>query len=432
MITSTCRQSCVNVDVAVAVSRRRSHCYHFFFSHVFRSHSSASLLLSLSSSFISSSSFPLNVFLREVDSKQIVETSTTFIMWQRIKDVHQANMKRELKQKLRRLKAQSTALNQSRNNSVIKDFISQTSDTILSSDSCIQTMISRYLFIDITQLTLIFKNEFQALNIFKLINNHISNSINKQGLQLSWIDELWAHDDDVTQQNLKSMIFFLRCLEVYNQCLIETINDQLRHSLQVSLAWYINYLQKLYLHYIFESLQIFHFHFHEIHMIKEVNDLNEWYNAKDELVDWALIKKTSAIVFQTKYQSQRVRKQSSTEFSICNKFNDDSCIYSSCTYQHICSKCDEIHAAINCKTSNSNSQSIIERKWCWISISLILISKFFSYQLMKIDEISLMRRDSLDASAWQTQLVEHSDHRYVQTLLFIIEHEAKIEYWNLD
>ncbi len=51
---------------------------------------------------------------------------------------------------------------------------------------------------------------------------------------------------------------------------------------------------------------------------------------------------------------------------------------------------------------------------------------------MKVDEISLARRDSLDASAWQTQLAEHSDRRYVQTLLFIIEHEAKIEYRGLD
>ncbi len=228
------------------------------------------------------------------------------------------------------------------------------------------------------------------------------------------------------------MIFFLRCLEVYNQCLIKTINDQLRHSLQASLAWYIDYLQKFHLHYIFEFLQIFHFHFHEICMIKEVNDLNEWYNAEDELVDWALIKKTSAITSQTKYQSQRIRKQSSTEFSVCNKFNDNSCIYFSCTYQYICSECDETHAAINCKTLNSNSQSIIERKWRRISILLISILKFFSYQLMKVNEISLARRDSLDANAWQTQLVEHSDCRYVQTLLFIIEHEAKIEYWDFD
>jgi len=51
---------------------------------------------------------------------------------------------------------------------------------------------------------------------------------------------------------------------------------------------------------------------------------------------------------------------------------------------------------------------------------------------MKIDEISLARKDSLDASALQTQLVEHSDHRYVQTLLFIIEHKVKIEYQDLD
>jgi len=157
-------------------------------------------------------------------------------MRQRIKDVHQANMKRELKQKLRRLEAQSTALNQSGNNSVVESTISQTSGTILSSDSRIQTMIFRYLFIDITQLILIFKNEFRAVNIFKLINDHISNSLNKQDLQLSRFDELRAHDNDVTQQNLKGMILFIRCLEVYNQCLIKTINDQLRHSLQASLA----------------------------------------------------------------------------------------------------------------------------------------------------------------------------------------------------
>ncbi len=142
-------------------------------------------------------------------------------------------------------------------------------------------------------------------------------------------------------------------------------------------------------------------------MIKEVNDSDEWYNAEDELIDQALIKKTSTIVFQTKYQSQKVRKQfydsrfegKSTLLSICNKFNVDSCIYSDCTYQHICSEYDEIHAAINCKTLNSNSQSI-ERKWHRISISLISISKFFSYQLMKIDEVSLAHRDSLNASAW--------------------------------
>jgi len=157
-------------------------------------------------------------------------------MRQRIKDVRQANMKRELKQELRRLKAQSAALNQSGNNSVIGNTISQTSGTISPSDSRIQTMIFRYPFIDITQLILIFKNEFRVVNIFKLINDHISNSLNKQGLRLSRFDKLRAHDDDVTQQNLKSMISFIRCLEVYNQCLIETINDQLRHSLQASLA----------------------------------------------------------------------------------------------------------------------------------------------------------------------------------------------------
>ena len=215
MITSTHHQTCINVDVIIVVTSKRRSCCRFLFSYVFRSHSSAS-----SSSFLSSSSVSSRVNL-----KQIVETSTTLIMWQRIKNVHQANMKRKLKQKLQQLKAQSTALNQLKNNSVIENTISQTSNTIFLSDSCIQTMISRYLFIDITQLILIFKNEFQAVNIFKLINNHISNSLNKQDLQLSWFNELQAHDDDITQQNLKSMILFIRCLKVYNQCFIKMIND---------------------------------------------------------------------------------------------------------------------------------------------------------------------------------------------------------------
>ncbi len=284
MIASTRRQSHVNVDVTVAVSRRRSR-HRFFFFHVSHSRSSAASSSLSSNSPVSSSFLSSNVLLKEVDSKQIIETLMILVMQQRIKDVHQANMKRELKQKLWQLEAQSTALNQSKNNSMIKSTISQTSDTIFSSDSHIQTMIFRYFFIDIIQLTLIFKNEFWVVNIFKLINNHISNSLNKQDLWLLWFDELQAHDDDITQQNFKNMILFIRYLKVYNQCLIEIINDQLRHSLQASLAWYINYLLKLHLHYIFKSLRIFHFHFHEIHMIKEVNDSNEWYNAEDELIN---------------------------------------------------------------------------------------------------------------------------------------------------
>ncbi len=47
---------------------------------------------------------------------------------------------------------------------------------------------------------------------------------------------------------------------------------------------------------------------------------------------------------------------------------------------------------------------------------------------MKADEVPLAHRGPLNASAWQTQLAEHPDRIYVQTLLFIIEHEAKIGY----
>ncbi len=47
---------------------------------------------------------------------------------------------------------------------------------------------------------------------------------------------------------------------------------------------------------------------------------------------------------------------------------------------------------------------------------------------MKADEVSLARKGPLNACAWQAQLFRHLDRTYVQTLLFIIEHEAKVEY----
>ena len=62
------------------------------------------------------------------------------------------------------------------------------------------------------------------------------------------------------------------------------------------------------------------------------NQKKKKYNAEDELVNWALIKNTSAIASQMKYQSQKVRKQfydlrlekASTEFSVCNKCKNAS------------------------------------------------------------------------------------------------------------
>jgi hypothetical protein len=157
MAASTRRQGRVNADAAASRrrSRRRSPS-----PHVSRSRSPAPSSSSSSGSPAPSDSPPSSASLKEADPKQIVETLITLVMRQRIKDVHQANMKHKLKQKLQRLKAQSAALNQSENNSMIKIIISQTSDTISSSDLCIQTMIFCYLFIDIIQLILIFKNKF--------------------------------------------------------------------------------------------------------------------------------------------------------------------------------------------------------------------------------------------------------------------------------
>jgi hypothetical protein len=188
-----------------AVGRRRSR-LRSFSPHEFRSHFSS--LISVLS---------LNVSSRKINSEQIDETLITFALQQRIKVTHQANIERKLKLKLQRIKAQSVTFKQSlKNDSTSKSIISQTSNIILSSDSCIQAIIARYLFIDITQLINILKNEFQAVNIFKLINDYILNSVSKQDLQLTSFNKLQAHDDNIIQQNFKNMILFLYYLKVYN------------------------------------------------------------------------------------------------------------------------------------------------------------------------------------------------------------------------
>ncbi len=174
---------------------------------------------------------------RGADPEQAEETPAALILRQRIKAARQANIERELKLELQRIEAQSATLAALGSDPASGGIVSQTSDIILAgSDPRIHAMIARYPFIDIIQLVNIFKNEFRAVNIFKLINDHISNSVSKQGLRITRLGELRAHDDDATQQNLKGMVPFLRCLKVYNQCLIEAINEQLKISLQASLA----------------------------------------------------------------------------------------------------------------------------------------------------------------------------------------------------
>ena len=283
------------------------------------------------------------------DPEQADETPAALALRQRIKAARQANIERELELELQRIEAQGAALGQALG-----------SDLAPPGDPRIQAMVARYPFIDTTQLANIFKYEFRAVNIFKLVNDHIPNPASKQSLRLTRSGELRAHDDDATQQDLKGMVPFLRCLGVYNQCLIEAANEQLKIPLQASLAWYVDYLQELHLHYTFESVRTFHFHFHQIRIIKGVNDPDGWYNARGELAARALVKKTPVTTFQTGNQGQRTRKQAygprpdggRTWPPVCNRFNGGNCTYPSCTYQHICSGCGGTHAAINCKTSN--------------------------------------------------------------------------------
>ncbi len=174
---------------------------------------------------------------RGADPEQADETPAALTLQQRIKAARQANIERELELELQRVEAQGTTLAASGIDPAPGSIVSQTSGTIPAGpDPRIHAMIARYPFIDIIQLVNIFKNEFRAVNIFKLVNDHISNPVSKQGLRITRFGELRAHDDDATQQNLKGMAPFLRCLEVYNQCLIEAVNEQLKISLQASLA----------------------------------------------------------------------------------------------------------------------------------------------------------------------------------------------------
>lgn len=171
----------------------------------------------------------------------------------------QANMERELELELQRVEAQGAALEGEASPAHapaaprLGGEAAVTGSTPLTNDPRIQAMVARYPFINTAQITLIFKNDFRAVNIFKLVNDHIPNPTNK-GLRLTRAGELRAHEEDAMQQDLKSMVPFLRCIGIYIQCLIEAVNDHLKIPLQASLAWYVDYLEELHLYYTFESI----------------------------------------------------------------------------------------------------------------------------------------------------------------------------------
>lgn len=96
-------------------------------------------------------------------------------------------------------------------------------------------MIARYPLIDTAQVTNIFKIGFRAVDMSKLVNDHIPNPASKC-LRLSRAGEIRALDEDANQQDLNGMVPFLRYITVYKQCLIEAVNGLLKVSLHSSLG----------------------------------------------------------------------------------------------------------------------------------------------------------------------------------------------------
>jgi hypothetical protein len=105
-----------------------------------------------------------------VNPEHADETPAALALRQRIKAARHANIERELELELQRVEAQGATLETQASGSdpAPGGITSQTSGTIPPGpDPRIQAMIARYPFIDTIQLVNIFKNEFQAVNIFK-------------------------------------------------------------------------------------------------------------------------------------------------------------------------------------------------------------------------------------------------------------------------
>ena len=144
------------------------------------------------------------------------------------------------------------------------------------------------------------------------------------------------------------MVHLLRCLEVYSQAIAFFAHPAVESSLHRTLSDYRIRLSELSVNYTFSSIREHNHAFLTARILTGQDHPLAW-SMKDERCEVLLLRRVLAPVRATgarPFANSLTPKTTSS--GICRKFNEGRCTHEQCKYAHICSICQQKHAANAC------------------------------------------------------------------------------------
>lgn len=118
----------------------------------------------------------------------------------------------------------------------------------------------------------ILHNRFKPENILKLSTNFATIKPWVRYIKVGDSIELATHKDDSTMGEAKSIAQLLWCFLLYGQIIIHFAPPTVQLELSIALAAYVDHLLGHFMVYTWETLCLFHFHFHRARIAMGVYD----------------------------------------------------------------------------------------------------------------------------------------------------------------
>ena len=241
----------------------------------------------------------------------------------------------------------------------------------------------------------ILHNRFKPENILKLSTSFTTIKARVKYIKVGDSIELATHEDDSTAGEAKSITQLLRCFLLYGQIIIHFAPLTVQLELSIALAAYVDRLLGHSMVYTWETLRLFHFHFHRARIAMGVYDPLGWKTPNTDLETNCLMKKPMSYgnfaaptsyfgnstaggnpyssnhsynptSFQIGHTSRTGTgpqgfhtslKQNDVAQPICRNFNNGKDCPPTCRYRHVCAHCAGPHPAKDCPSNAAASGS---------------------------------------------------------------------------
>ena len=141
----------------------------------------------------------------------------------------------------------------------------------------------------------ILHNRFKPENILKLSTSFTTIKPRVKYIKVGDSIELATHEDDSTAGEAKSITQLLRCFLLYEQIIIHFAPPTVQLELSTALAAYVDLLLGHSTVYTWETLGLFHFHFHRARIAMGVYDPLGWKTPNTDLETNCLMKKPGGL-----------------------------------------------------------------------------------------------------------------------------------------